>query len=75
MTNTCISGYVGTLNLRHGWRRERGALDLLVSFIFYLLLFSDLGSVDISGRSVIYFPVFSAIFSCLGCGLLGIQGV
>jgi hypothetical protein len=76
MTNTYISGYVGTLNRRHGWRRERGALDVLAS-IFFPFCFSP--TLDpwtyFSGRSVIYFPVFSAIFPCLGCGLLGIQGV
>lgn len=26
---TCTSGYLGTLNWRHGWRRERWALDAL----------------------------------------------
>lgn len=61
ITNTCISGYVGTLNWRHGWRRERGALDVLASFIFYLLFFSELGSVDILLWPLCY------LFPCLFC--------
>jgi hypothetical protein len=61
MTNTYISGYVGTLNRRHGWRRERGVLDVLASFIFYLLFLSDLGSVDILLWPLCY------LFSCLLC--------